>query len=134
MNFEAERRKPIFLVRPRALNEGAGRLIKQAVEGHQAFASGIGDDVMIKVAEARSLPSHALFKVAQLSNRELRDLVVLRLKADPAEKFEFLDGTVFTGEQAAREVTQSTSKGQYFLELEKETLSIVQEAYFEGKF
>jgi hypothetical protein len=90
-------------------------------------------DFLVKAAGARLLPRQDLLSVDQATPNEIQELVSNRLEIDWDVKFHFLDGTEFSGSEAAREVRGETAIGKYFLELEKETLRIVQDAFLKGE-
>ena len=134
MNFQSERNKPLFVVRPvQVRNFSAQRTINEALASNMAVHAERVDDYMVKSAAAKQLPREILVKVAEASAPEIKELVVRRLKSDATEKFEFVDGNVYTGAEAAAEVERESAMGRYFLELEKETLRIAQQAHFDGK-
>lgn len=88
---------------------------------------------MVKLSAARRLPKETLIPITESTPDEVKDLVITRLESDQAERFEFLDGRIFSGREAAKEVRENTRVGGYFLDLEKETLRIVQGAFFDGE-
>lgn len=134
MNYTAEQNKPLFVVRDvQVRNFSAQRTMNEALASNMAVHAERVDDFMVKSGAAKRLPREILVKVAEASPIEIKELVVRRLKADAAEKFEFVDGNVFTGAEAATEVERESPIGRYFLELEKETLRIAQQAHFDGK-
>ena len=136
MNFTAEKNKPLFVVRAQQVNftANARQMLNEALACNTAVhAESVPDDFFVKSAAAHKMQPQLLVKLGESTPAEIKDLVVKRLKTDASEKFEFMDGTVFTGAQAAQEVATESRIGRYFLELEKETLRIAQQAYGEGK-
>jgi hypothetical protein len=134
MNFQSEQNKPLFVVRNvQVRNFSAERTMNDALASNTAVHAERVDDFMVKSAAAKRLPREILVKVADASPVEIKELVIRRLKADAAEKFEFVDGHTFTGVEAATEVERESAMGRYFLALEKETLRIAQQAHFDGK-
>lgn len=133
MNFQSEQNKPVFMMRPLVLAANEGTLSGRSFQIKKAARADFSGDYMLKIAEARGVPPGLLVKVADATADELKDLVIQRLKADSDEKFEFLDGRVFSGAQAAEEVRKKSKVGDYFLELETETVRIVQEAFLNNK-
>lgn len=134
MNFQSERNKPLFVVRTSQIyNFNAQSTINEALASNTAVRAERVDDYMVKSAAAKQLPQTILVKVDDASTAEIKELVVRRLKSDATEKFEFVDGSIYTGAEAAAEVERESSMGRYFLEVEKETLKIAQQAHFEGK-
>ena len=137
MNFDSERNKPIFISRStqitlcnarEAINESLlNRTVLRTTAAYE-------DEYLIKAAAARNLPQRALIKIDDARPEEVKQLVISRLESDRDEKFEFLDGTKFSGAEAAAEVRRDSKAGKYFIELEKETLRIVQEAFIKGDF
>ena len=134
MNFDSERNKPIFAVRLIQLTFANARgILDEVLSNRTAINAKEGGDAFVKAAAAKRLTNDLLLSVDEVRPDEVREWVVTRLEIDRDEKFEFLDGTTYTGGQAADEVRKGTEVGQYFLDLEKETLRIVQEAFKSGK-
>jgi hypothetical protein len=134
MNFASERNKPIFVARPvRVSAFNSQGIINEALANSTVIRAKDSGDYIVKAAAARRLPHSLLLSVAEASPEEIKDLIVSRLETDKDEKFQFLDGKVFSGADAAKEVAQNTRVGKYFLELETETLRIVQEAFLKGE-
>ena len=61
------------------------------------------------------------------------ELIIARLKANGKKRYRFLDGTVYTGDEAALEVARGSADGRYFMERERAILRIVRKAVAEGK-
>ena len=134
MNFTTELNKPIFVARPTMLRSfNSATLINEALASEGAIYAANSGDYIIKASTARRLQKSTFVSVDESTISEIKDLVVARLEADREEKFQFLDGRMFTGPEAAKEVTAGTKVGTYFLEVEKETLRIVQEAFLRGE-
>jgi hypothetical protein len=109
-------------------------MVNEALANSTAIRGRFVGDILVKPAAARRISMDALISVDESKPDQLKELVVNRLQSDRNEKFEFLDGRSFSGEEAAKEVCKRTAIGQYFFELEKETLRIVQEAFRRGEF
>ncbi len=125
MNFDAELKKPLFLVQGRActLNEARVRMPQIALNARDASI----------MNRSVVLANEGLINMSRGRTDDLRQLVVERLKADPDAEFRFIDGRKFTGMEAAQEVLRHTKEGEYFVKLEKRTMEIVLNAIREGK-
>ena len=135
MDFASEINKTIFVCPPaRMYALCSAAMVNEALANRTAIRGRFVGDILVKPAAARRISMDALISVEQSRPDQLKELVVNRLQSDRTEKFEFLDGRSFSGEEAANEVCKRTAIGQYFLELEKETLRIVQEAFRKGQF
>ncbi|HUP79677.1 MAG TPA: hypothetical protein VM260_14085 [Pirellula sp.] len=126
MNFDAELKKPLFVVQGRActLNEARDRIPITALNSKNAL---VGN-------RNTALANEGLSKIASAgASLEVRNLVVARLRADPQSEFRFIDGRKFTGSEAAQEVVNHTKEGEYFLKIEKRTMEIVLDAIKKGR-
>jgi len=134
MNFDSERNKPIFVTRRSTVTFlNASGILSESLANCSVLATSLQDDFLVKSAAAKRLPSQTLLTVDNSTRPELVELVARRLEIDANQKFRFLDGKEFNGAQAAVEVRSGTQIGNYFLEVEKETLRIIQDAFRRGQ-
>jgi hypothetical protein len=135
MNFSSEHNKPIFVARPTMLNaSNSVQMVNEALANRSLLLAKHSGDYIVKTSAARQLRKSSLVSLEASTDLEIKDLVVARLESDQDQKFRFLDGREYSGAEAAREVSGGTEVGKYFLELEKETVRIVQEAFNRGEF
>jgi hypothetical protein len=135
MDFTSESRKPIFVTRSSAIQSyNSSRILNESLANFSAIPARNSQDIMVKASAARLLPRATLVTLTNATSAEVKELVIARLENDREEKFEFLDGRTFSGPEAATQIKDGTRIGDYFLALEKETLKIVQEAFFRGEF
>lgn len=135
MNFDFERQKPLFVVRGEQIKYASAfrnRMIT-ALNNHSAFMTRDGQNYIVEAIAAKFLPQEILLNIDQAQPHEAKELIIQRLKASTSEKFEFLDGRIYSGDEAAREVEKGSDIGKYFLDIEKETIKIVQAAAREGQ-
>jgi len=135
MNLITERNKPIFVARARSIQFcNANDVLTEALANSTALhASAVDDEIMVKASAARKLPRQTLLTVDDATLSEVKELVISRFRIDSTEKFEFLDGRTFSGAEAANQVREESEIGKYFLELEKENLRILQDAFRKGQ-
>lgn len=135
MNLSTERNKPIFVTRPDTISFYKARgIINEALANLTAIHAKASGDFIIKASAAKKLPARTLVPINEATEIEAKELVIARLEAvGPDEKIQFLDGRTFSGPEAAEEVRKGSKVGKYFLELETETIRIVQEAFLHGE-
>jgi hypothetical protein len=135
MDFASEMDKPIFVCRAaRMYALCPPEVVNEALANSTAIRGRFVGHLLLKVAAARRISWKALISVDDAKPVEVKELVVNRLESDQNEMFEYLDGRNFTGMEAAREVCKLSAIGKFFLELEKETLRLVQAAFLRGDF
>jgi len=135
MDFTSELNKPIFVCLPERMYAlCSAAMVNEAIANCTAVRGRFVGRILLKAAAARRMAWDALISVDDAEPVEVKELVVNRLESDKTETFEYLDGASFTGEEAAREVCKQSKIGKFFLEIEKETLRIVQAAFLRGDF
>jgi len=115
MDYSEEQLKPLYAVR--------------TTQRRYALASRPGDQRLLEDSGTRVI----LVEATDDADAELQ-LIIARLQAVPGKRFRFVDGTEWTGEEAAREVQEDTERGRYFKRLEERTLQLAREAQARGEF
>jgi hypothetical protein len=124
MNLQGEMNKPI------ALKAGGGTMtLREFVEIRRGVPTHFS---MARALESKHI-ALANLKVESYGVDQGRQLAIERLRASLAEKFEFLDGSVYSAAQAIEEIQQGSAAGKYFMELEKRAAAIAIKAVEEGK-
>ena len=135
MDFTSELNKPIFVCHPeRMYSLCPAEMVNEAIANNTAVRGRFVGRILLKADAARRMAWEALISVDEANATEVKELVVNRLESDKHGTFEYLDGTSFSGLEAAKEVCKRSKIGEFFLELEKETLRIVQAAFLRGDF
>ena len=134
MEFASELNKPLFVCRPERVYALYPDVVKDALANNTAVRGRFVGRLLLKVAAARRMTWKALIPLDDADPVEVKELVVSRLEADATETFEYVDGRTFTGAEAAMEVCKRSAIGEFFMELEKETLRRLQAAFQRGDF
>ena len=128
MDYSDEKLKPLYAVR--------GALVHSASEprlGNQQALEDAGNGVaLLKAAELT--PELEQLAVSQSDPETELQLIIARLRALPEQRFGFVDGYEWTGEEAAREVEKDTDWGRYFRRFEERVLQLAREAHARGEF
>ena len=134
MNFSEENKKPLYLIRPPRLSSYSARQKFESLANEQLVEDAGGGFRMIKAAAINSMPELLEEAVTVSDPDAIKKLVIARLKAVPEKHYRFLDGTDFTGAEAARAVEEGTARGNYFLRLEEQVLKLARAAKQRGEF
>jgi hypothetical protein len=135
MDFVSEMNKPIFVCRPALLYAMCSPdIVRDALANCTAIRGRFVGRILLKAAAARRIPASVLMPLEETKAMEVKELVVSRLECEQKETFDYLDGTPFNGVEAAMEVCKNSKIGQFFFEIEKETVRMAQAAFRRGEF
>lgn len=127
MKFDAELNKPVLILggQPVTLRQLATARTgeSRAALAREYTFSGSRSLSLANIKEAigNSDVSHA------------RQLAIARLRSSPGSTYRFLDGKVFTANEAIVQIEQHTKVGDYFTKLEKRAAEIAIEALEKGQ-
>lgn len=124
MNLQGEMNKPV------ALKAGGGTMtLREFMDIRRTASTNFS---LARALESRHM-AMANLQVESYGFDQSRQLAIERLRASPEEKFEFLDGSVYSAVEAIRQIQQNSAAGKYFTELEKRAAAIAIKAATEGK-
>ena len=124
MNLQSEMNKPVLLT------EGGGTMSLREFKNIRLNA--MNESTFMRALGTKDV-AFANQRVELYPVDQSRRLAVARLRASPEEKFEFIDGKVFSAVEAIKEIERDSAAGKYFTDLERRAAAIAIKAVEEGK-
>jgi hypothetical protein len=124
MNLQSEMNKPVLLT------EGGGTISLREFKTIRLNA--VNESALTRALGSKHI-AFSNQRVESYPVDQSRQLAVARLRASPEEKFEFIDGKVFSATEAIKEIERGSAAGKYFTDLEKRAAAIAIKAVEDGK-